>query len=157
MAMPAPRIPLNRLTLPALALFAGGLLALMIHSNSQLARDSNPLCASWLAHGIGMLAALLIWLAMPPSKTIGRSDPPPIWAYLGGVPGALVVSLAAITVNSPLAMSGTLAIGMLGQVLFGLFSDHFGWFGLPKRRYRLPDTLALLPILSGCALLIFGA
>ncbi|POZ63679.1 DMT family transporter [Chromobacterium alticapitis] len=155
--MPSRRILFNRLTLPALALLAGGLLALMIHSNSQLARYSNPLCASWLAHGIGMLTALLIWRAMPTPKTSSRPAPPPIWAYLGGLPGALVVSLAAITVNSPLAMSGTLAIGMIGQVLFGLLTDRFGWFGMPRRRYRAQEILALLPILSGCAILIFGA
>ncbi|XLM20076.1 DMT family transporter, partial [Chromobacterium piscinae] len=82
---------------------------------------------------------------------------PPRWAYLGGMPGALVVALAAITVNSPLAMSGTLALGMAGQLLFGLLSDHFGGFGMPRRPLRLNDALALLLALSGCAVLIFGA
>ncbi|MGD1824232.1 DUF606 domain-containing protein [Chromobacterium violaceum] len=147
--------PLKNYGPSLLALFAGALLALMIHCNSRLAAYGNPLTASWLAHAIGTLAALLLW------KTQRRARPgidrPPRWAYLGGVPGALVVALAAITVNSPLAMSGTLALGMAGQMLFGLLSDRFGLFGMPRRSLRLNDALALPLVLSGCAVLIFGA
>ncbi|MEJ8676148.1 DMT family transporter [Chromobacterium amazonense] len=138
-----------------LALLAGALLALMIHCNSQLSSFSNPLSASWLAHGIGMLTALLLWMAN--RRASPGTTSAPRWAYLGGMPGALVVALAAITVNSPLAMSGTLALGMAGQLLFGLLSDHFGGFGMPRRRLSLNDVLALLLALSGCAILIFGA
>ncbi|MGC0154748.1 DMT family transporter [Chromobacterium vaccinii] len=139
----------------ALALLAGALLALMIHCNSRLAAYGNPLTASWLAHAIGMLAALLLWLAL--RQTGPDSGRPPRWAYLGGLPGALTVALAAITVNSPLALSGTLALGMTGQVLFGLLSDRFGLFGMPRRPLCLNDVLALPLVLSGCAILIFGA
>ncbi|SUX55129.1 DMT family transporter [Chromobacterium vaccinii] len=147
--------PLTEYGLSALALLAGALLALMIHCNSRLAAYGNPLTASWLAHAIGMLAALLLWKAL--RQTRPHAGRPPRWAYLGGVPGALTVALAAIAVNSPLALSGTLALGMVGQVLFGLLSDRFGLFGMPRRPLRLNDALALPLVLSGCAILIFGA
>ncbi|WP_434633672.1 DMT family transporter [Chromobacterium sp. CV08] len=151
---PAAR-PFERHGPAALALLAGALLALMIHCNSRLAAYGNPLTASWLAHAIGMLAALLLWKALRQARPV--SGRPPRWAYLGGVPGALTVALAAITVNSPLALSGTLALGMTGQVLFGLLSDRLGLFGMPRRPLRLNDALALPLVLSGCAILIFGA
>ncbi|UTH72619.1 DMT family transporter [Chromobacterium sp. IIBBL 290-4] len=144
-------------TPPMLALLAGILLALMIHSNSRLARYSNPISASWLAHGIGALTALLIWWIYP-SKTQPRGmEKAPLWSYLGGMPGALAVALAAITVNSPLAMSGTLALGMAGQALLGLAADQWGWFGLPRRALVPRDALTLSLTLAGCAVLIFGA
>lgn len=79
----------------------------------------------------------------------------PRWAYLGGLPGALTVVLAAITVNSPLALSGSLALMLTGQVLFGMLADSCGWFGSLKRRLSLNDIVATLLILCGCALLIF--
>ncbi|ERE04698.1 DMT family transporter [Pseudogulbenkiania ferrooxidans] len=147
--------PLTEYGPSALALLAGALLALMIHCNSRLAAYSNPLTASWLAHAIGLLTALLLWKAR--RRVPADASRPPRWAYLGGVPGALVVALAAITVNSPLAMSGTLALGMAGQMLLGLLSDRFGLFGMPRRLLQRHDALALPLVLSGCAILIFGA
>ncbi|CAI2028527.1 DMT family transporter [Serratia ficaria] len=148
----------ERLSDPLLALSAGALLALMIGVNSVLASHYTPLFASWTAHGIGALTAWLLLLllhrrfgAQRPSSTAA----PPRWAYLGGIPGALTVVLAAITVNSPLALAGSLALMLTGQVLFGMLSDSRGWFGVAKRRLNANDVLATLLILSGCAILIF--
>ncbi|WP_047248767.1 DMT family transporter [Chromobacterium subtsugae] len=152
---PLPARPLSDYALAALALSAGALLALMIHCNSRLAAASDPLTASWIAHAAGAFAAWLLWAAWRrPGPAAG---PAPRWAYLGGVPGALTVALAAIAVNSPLGLAGTLALAMVGQVLFGLLADHFGWFGMPRRRLGRSDALAALLVLAGCAMLIFGA
>ncbi|MGL6481650.1 DMT family transporter [Aeromonas caviae] len=65
----------------------------------------------------------------------------PPWAWLGGLPGALTVVLAALCLNSPLGMAGTLALLLLGQLLFGALCDGLGWLGLAraalgKRRAR---------------------
>ncbi|MGL6324974.1 DMT family transporter, partial [Aeromonas rivipollensis] len=57
-------------------------------------------------------------------------------AWLGGLPGALTVVLAALCLNSPLGMAGTLALLLLGQLLFGALCDARGWFGLTRRRPR---------------------
>ena len=62
--------------------------------------------------------------------------------------------LTSTTVNSPLALSGTLALGLAGQVVFSLAADHWGLFGLPKRRLELRDLAAVLLILAGSALII---
>ncbi|CAI1612977.1 Uncharacterized protein conserved in bacteria [Serratia proteamaculans] len=142
---------------PLLALAAGALLALMISINSVLASYNSPLLASWVAHGIGAITAwlLLLLLNLRPPKSSPSSVAVPRWAYFGGIPGALTVVLAAITVNSPLALSGSLALMLTGQVLFGMLSDSCGWFGVMKRRLNANDIIATLLILSGCALLIF--
>ncbi len=80
----------------------------------------------------------------------------PFWAYLGGIPGAATVVLAAITVNSPLGLSGSLALIMAGQVLFGLSCDALGLFGLTKRSLTLKDGVTLLLMTAGCLLTLFG-
>ena len=136
-----------------LALAAGMLLALMIRQNSALAKDTTPLFASWMAHGIGAIASLGLVLAAAPNKEHRKA---PAWAYLGGVPGALTVVLAAITVNSRLALSGTLALSLVGQVLWGLFLDHFGLLGVPRRRLMLQDLWVVLSVSAGSGLLIFS-
>ena len=141
-----------------LALLGGALLALMIKLNSSLAALTTPLYASWLAHGIGASVALLLIAVI---TTVSKRDRPisggaaPKWSYLGGIPGAMVVILAAITVNSELGLSGTLVLGLLGQVLFGLLSDHFGLFGVDKKAISAHRLLSIIPIFSGASLIIF--
>lgn len=149
--------------IPVLAAFATGcLLTLMVHFNGELGRYGDPVFASWAAHGTGTVAAA-IWLgigwiltkASPfATSSHGRA---PLWAYLGGISGAITVILTSMTVNSPLALSGTLALGLAGQVGFGLVADRFGLFGMPRRKADLRDYAALALIVAGSAVIIFSA
>lgn len=145
-----------------LAIVAGILLAVMIDFNSLLAKHSVPVFASWVAHGFGALVALVIvglgatLLRLKPQKAISPKPQSPFWSYWGGIPGTFTVILAAITVNSPLGLSGTLALMLVGQVLFGIVSDQFGWFGIPQRKIGVTDGLVILFVLSGSGILIFG-
>lgn len=141
----------------ALAGAAGVILAVMIALNSRLAAASSPLFASWLAHGSGALVAgLLLRILMRSRQQTAAPRPVPYWAWLGGVPGALTVLLAAITVNSPLALSGSLALMLLGQILFSVAADGRGWFGVARRRLSRRDIGALALILVGSLMLIYG-
>lgn len=78
----------------------------------------------------------------------------PYWAWLGGLPGALTVVLAAFCLNSPLGMAGTLALLLLGQLLFGALCDGLGWFGLTRRRPQGLDLLAALLVMAGALLIL---
>lgn len=147
----------------ALAFLGGVLLALMINYNSLLARFTSPIFASWIAHGIGTvgaltLVALLFLKKIGPKKaeTKRNRSRTPFWIYLGGVPGTLTVIFAAITVNSSLSLSGSIALMLVGQVAFGILSDFFGWFGLKKRRITFADFGVALLILAGSMCIIFG-
>jgi transporter family-2 protein len=142
---------------------AGGvLLALMINYNSLLARHTTPVFASWVAHGLGAAAAFALVVAYARARRAG--DPPrtapganvPRWFYLGGIPGTVTVILAAVAVNSPLTLSGAIAFMLVGQVVFGIVSDHWGLFRTPRRRIVATDALGALAVLAGSALIIFG-
>ncbi|WP_349918664.1 DMT family transporter [Aeromonas veronii] len=80
----------------------------------------------------------------------------PLWAWLGGLPGALTVVLAAFCLNSPLGMAGTLALLLLGQLLFGALCDALGWFGLPRRRPEGMDLFATFLVMAGALLIVLG-
>ncbi|PYE36944.1 transporter family-2 protein [Rhizobium sp. PP-F2F-G38] len=140
-----------------LAAFAtGGLLTLMVHFNGELARYGNPLFSSWTAHGTGTVAALVflgLLYRRDRVKPVGQ-PPAPLWAYLGGISGAATVMLTSTAVNSPLALAGTLALGLSGQAIFSLAADHWGLFGLAKRRLTIRNLGALALILAGSALII---
>lgn len=142
--------------LPVLAaLGTGGLLSLMVLCNSEVGRHGGALAASLAPHGTGLAAAALA-LALLGGREAGGREAVPAWAYLGGLSGALTVMLTAATALTALGLSGTLALGLLGQVGFGLGADRWGWLGMPRRRATGRDLGALLLILAGSAILILG-
>lgn len=142
-----------------LAIAGGVLLTLMTQANAVLAGYTDPLYASWAAHAIGALvaAALVPVFARrtpAPGPDEGR---PPLWYYLGGVPGALVVVLSAIAVNSELALAGTVALMLTGQMIFGTVSDHLGLLHTPRRRVTGMDLAVAGCVLAGSVLIVAGA
>lgn len=145
-------------TILILAVGAGALLTAMITTNSYLSTWNSPLIASWFAHGSGAVIAwallMLRFRTLHPLKAGAMSGKPPKWSYLGGVPGALTVLLAAIAVNSPLELAGTLGLMLTGQIVFGLIADLRGWFGVIKCRFSMLDLFSVALILCGSALLI---
>jgi len=140
-----------------LAIIGGCLLALMIQVNSILAANTSSLNASWFAHAIGALTAWCLILAInsKPVTLNEKKEKPPIYFYLGGIPGALTVILASIAVNSDIGLSGTLALGLIGQLLFSMVCEVFGLFRLEQKQFRVNDLLPILLISAGSLLLIY--
>lgn len=141
-----------------LAAFAsGGLLTFAVFINAEAGRYGGALYSSWLAHGTGTLAAILVLallrLRQRPAER-PASGKAPLWAYLGGISGAATVMLTSTSVNTPLALAGTLALGLAGQVAFSLAADRWGLFGLPRRRLTRRDAGAVVLIVAGSLLII---
>ena len=132
---------------------AGWLITLMVLFNGTLATTGTLLFASWVPHATGTVAALLFLFLFRPKKA--QTAPAPLWAYLGGISGALTVVLTSAAMNSPLALSGTIAVGLAGQVAFSLLADMRGMFGMPKIQPTLRDMSALGLILLGAVVLVF--
>lgn len=144
-----------------LAVLAGVMLGGMLELNTRLAGLSSALMASWFAHGIGMLTAGCLFLLLgnhkvfrPATTEDTVAEKPPFWAYLGGLPGALVVALTAITASSSLGLTGTLLLGLGSQFCLALAVDRYAWFGMVQRKFCFSDFLSMAMILSGCGLLI---
>jgi transporter family-2 protein len=143
------------------AALAGGMLAVMVTLNSGLASYSTPFIASWVVHGVGAVAAIVLLQASrvrssKPADMAIHAASPPFWSYFGGAPGALAVALGSIAVNSSLALAGALSLMLVGQILFSLLSDLWGWFGTPKRALNRFDLLAALLVTMGSALVIYS-
>lgn len=141
-----------------IVLGTGGLLSLMVQLNGTLARFSNSFYSSWVAHGSGMVAALIILVIVRKYRVLPLrgAKAVPFWAYLGGIAGAITVILTSHGVNSPVGLAGTLALGLVGQAFFGLIADRFGLLGLPKRRLRIHDFAALCLVLMGSMVILYS-
>ncbi|EKT62471.1 DMT family transporter [Providencia burhodogranariea] len=128
----------NKLFLPLLAIVSGILLTLMIMSNSYLSQFTSPVKASWLTHGVGAIFSLFIFMIFGLKKmTINKKGKAPLIGYLAGIPGAFTVLLAAITVNSSLSLSGSIVLMLVGQVIFGLIIDYFGFFNIKAKGNKI--------------------
>ena len=136
----------------AIAFGTGGLLTLMVLFNGTLAQFGSLLFASWVPHATGTLAALVFLALLRPAKA--STARPPLWAYTGGLVGAFTVMATSYSMNTPLALSGTIAIGLAGQIIFSLVADARGLFGLPQRRPGARDWLSLALIAAGSLILI---
>ncbi|MEF9907766.1 DMT family transporter [Streptomyces sp. P9-A2] len=154
-----------------LALAGGVILTLMTEFNSQLAYHTTAVFASWAAHGIGAVVALSLVAVTARATRRARPEPQsqsqsqsqsrklertPRWFYLGGIAGAFVVILSAISVNSELALSGTIALMLTGQVLFGIASDQWGLLRIPKLRVTPTALGTAALVLAGSVLIVVG-
>lgn len=137
------------------AFASGGLLAIMLLCNGTLAQGTSAQFSSLAAHGTGTVAAALI-LALGPGRGAAWRGGAPLWAFLGGLSGAVTVILTSIAMASSLALAGTLALGLAGQAVFGLIADRVGLFGLPVRKPGAREFAALALILAGSGLIIAG-
>ena len=63
--------------------------------------------------------------------------------------------LASTAINSNLAISGTIALGLAGQMIFSLIADRWGAMGRPQRSPTSRDMAALKLILNGSVVLLF--
>lgn len=135
------------------AFAAGGLISLMLLTNGTLAQYGSLLFSSWVPHFTGTILAIVILLVLRPARVSPKR--PPLWAYLGGVSGGLTVVATSAAMNSALALSGTIALGLAGQIVFSLFADARGLFGLPQRFPKWRDFAGLFLIVAGALVLIF--
>ncbi|MCL1078267.1 DMT family transporter [Parashewanella spongiae] len=154
MALPKFKFDIHLVT----ALIGGAILAVMIQYNGQLAEATSPIHASWFAHVIGALASIgLIFIVKNRKQNQQHSteQKTPLWAYSGGIPGALIVVLSGITINSELGLAGTLVLGLVGQIVWGLVCDHLGWFGIEKKAINWKGMFSIVPILLGSFVIIY--
>jgi transporter family-2 protein len=143
-----------------LTMAAGALLALTLQANSQLAHDTSPVDATWVAHAVGCVVAFAL-TALPVNRikrdaiaAVKHGHRASLWCYLGGIPGALTVVLAVIGINGSLSLSGTLALMLVGQMAFGIGVDAMGLLGTAKRRIGGKSLSAATLVLAGSAMIL---
>ncbi|WP_342076377.1 DMT family transporter [Yoonia sp. SS1-5] len=151
--MSAPAINPYRIFHFLAAFGTGGLLTLMVLFNGTLAQFGSLFFSSWVPHLTGTVAALAFLAVLRPKRA--STVRAPLWAYLGGISGGVTVMLTSASMNSALALSGTIALGLAGQMTFSLFADMRGLFGLPQRTPQMRDYSAFGLIILGSLILIF--
>ena len=133
-----------------LSLLAGMLIAVMVVFNGGLNAAVGVGLSLVIIHIVG-LGAIALVMALKKEKPVWKKFNP-LW-YVGGLIGILT-TLFNLRAFSHISVSAMLALGLLGESLSGLLTDHLGFLGHPVRRFRVEKLLGGLVILAGIALML---
>lgn len=108
----------------------------------------SPVLAAIVNFLVGLAALVAVAVASGARWAPGSTATVPVWAWFGGLLGAVYV--ASTTVLGPrLGAAALLALTLAGQMLAALVIDHYGIIGFPQS----PLTPSRL---LGAALLVAG-
>ncbi|MBS0532273.1 MAG: DMT family transporter [Proteobacteria bacterium] len=137
-----------------LALGAGVSIVIQQALNANLRADLNS--AAWsgfVSYAVGLACMALLVLALrepiPPLAMMARI---PWWGWIGGLFGAIFISLGIVLVPH-LGAATFIALLVAGQMLGSVVFDHFGWLGLAQRPIDLSRVIGVILLIAGVVLI----
>ena len=133
---------------------AGCLVGMQAPINSRLGKTVGSVQAATFSFLVG--TALLLLIASFVNGGLGRLGQVrdvPWWALVGGLLGAVYVTVALIAVRT-LGASGLTAVVIAGQLAISVAIDRFGLFGLAKQHVGASRILGLVLLVAGVALVV---
>ncbi|MEA2315219.1 MAG: bacterial/archaeal transporter family-2 protein [Solirubrobacteraceae bacterium] len=138
----------------ALGIAAGGLVATQAPINSRLGRSVGTAQAATVSFLVGTVA--LVALASLWSGGLGGLSGishAPWWALIGGLLGAVYVTVALVAVRT-LGASGLTAVVITGQLAMSVAIDRFGLLGIAKQHVGVTRIVGLMLLVAGVVLVV---
>ena len=137
-----------------LAALAGVLVGLQAPVNSRLGRTIGSVQAATFSFVVGTVAlALVASLFYGGLGSFGEVGKAPVWALVGGLLGAVYVTVAILTVRT-LGVSGLTAIVIAGQLAAAVVIDRFGLLGIAKQPIGVQRVVGLVLLVVGVLLVV---
>jgi transporter family-2 protein len=137
-----------------LASVAGVLVGMQAPVNSRLGRTLGSVQAATFSFVIGTVALVLIAsLFYGGLGSFGAVGKAPWWALVGGLLGAVYVTVAILTVRT-LGVSGLTAIVISGQLTAAVVIDRFGLLGIAKQPIPPSRIVGLVLLVAGVLLVV---
>jgi bacterial/archaeal transporter family-2 protein len=140
---------------PALLTVGAGISVLIqqaLNANLRSELNSAP-WSGFMSYFLGVVCMVVLAAALrdpvPSASTISRV---PLWAWSGGIFGAIFIGLSIITIPK-LGGATYIALLVTGQMIAALAVDHFGWLGLQERPIDLPRMLGVALLIGGVVLI----
>jgi bacterial/archaeal transporter family-2 protein len=138
----------------ALAALAGVLVGMQAPVNSRLGRSIGSVQAATFSFVVGTVAlafvAMLFYGGLGSFSQAGKA---PGWALVGGLLGAVYVTVAILTVRT-LGVSGLTAIVISGQLAAAVVIDRFGLLGVAKQPIGAQRVVGLVLLVVGVLLVV---
>jgi bacterial/archaeal transporter family-2 protein len=133
---------------------AGCLVGMQAPVNSRLGKSVGSLQAATFSFLVG--TALLLVIAAFVRGGLGSLSHvrgAPWWALVGGLLGAVYVSVALVAVRS-LGASGLTAVVIVGQLAISVVIDRLGLFGVARQQIGALRILGLVLLVAGVVLVV---
>jgi bacterial/archaeal transporter family-2 protein len=137
-----------------LGVAAGGLVGLQAPINSRLGKTIGTAQAatfSFLVGTVALVAITTFWRGGLGS--IGHVGRVPWWALVGGLLGAVYVTVALVAVRT-LGASGLTAVVITGQLAISVAIDRFGLVGVARQHIGATRIVGLLLLVAGVVLVV---
>jgi len=146
---------MQNIVLPAILAITAGVSVLIQQAlNANLRAELNS--AAWsgfMSYFLGVVCmvglAVLLRDPIPSTATIARV---PVWAWSGGIFGAIFIGLSIIAIPK-LGGAAYIALLVTGQMVAALAVDNYGWLGVPERQIDLPRMLGVALLVGGVVLI----
>ena len=133
---------------------AGCLVGMQAPINSRLGKSVGTVQAATFSFLVGTTVLLLILAFVNGGYgALGKLSGAPWWALIGGLLGAVYVTVALVAVRT-LGASGLTAVVIAGQLAISLAIDRFGLFGVAKQQIAASRVLGLVLLLVGALLVV---
>jgi transporter family-2 protein len=133
---------------------AGCLVGMQAPINSRLGRSVGSVEAATFSFLVGTTALVLILLiARGGIGGLGHVGRAPWWALVGGLLGAVYVSVALVAVRT-LGASGLTAVVIGGQLAISVAIDRFGLLGVARQSVGVQRILGLVLLAVGVVLVV---
>jgi transporter family-2 protein len=133
---------------------AGCLVGMQAPINARLGKSVGSIQAATFSFLVGTVVLLAIAAfvngGLGELANVGRA---PWWAPVGGLLGAVYVTVALIAVRT-LGASGLTAVVITGQLAISVAIDRFGLFGLAKQHIDVPRIVGLVLLVAGVVLVV---
>jgi transporter family-2 protein len=132
-------------------LVAGSLIAFQPPANASLADHVSDLGASFVSLVISAVAVGVVLLVFGDVGRLSGIGGFRAEHLLGGLGGALVVTVSLITVR-PLGVAGVVALLVASQLCASVVIDRFGWIGVHEAGISAGRVLGLALVIAGTVL-----
>jgi bacterial/archaeal transporter family-2 protein len=137
-----------------LGIGAGCLVGMQAPINSRLGKVVGGLEAATFSFLVGTAALIAITVVVRGGLGgLGQIDRAPWWALVGGLLGAVYVTVAIFAVRT-LGASGLTAVVITGQLTISVVIDRFGLLGIAKQHVGAPRIIGLLLLAAGVVLVV---
>jgi bacterial/archaeal transporter family-2 protein len=133
---------------------AGCLVGMQAPINSRLGRSVGTAQAATFSFLVGTVALVLVTSFWQGGLGgLGQLGKAPWWALIGGLLGAVYVTVALVAVRT-LGASGLTAVVIAGQLVISVVIDRFGLLGIAKQQIDPLRIFGLLLLAVGVALVV---
>ncbi len=135
-----------------LVALAGAATALQAPINARMMTAvGSPVNAAFMSFLVGTVALGLLALSLQARPDMAAAKALPVWAWFGGLCGAVFVVAATWGVPR-LGVATTITLMVAGQLILSLALDHFGAFGVPQQPLNLTRIAGVALVVGGVLL-----